>query len=99
MTREEYNAELEKYQQMEAEKDKLEREKSKAHERFYASGNKNLLRTSEENDDKLLEKHPELGAQSWSSASIDYVSKKKKLIKLDAKMEQSRKRLANYEGE
>ena len=99
MTREEYNAELEKYQQMEAEKDKLEREKSKAHEKFYANGNKKFIRTSEGSDDKLLEEHPELGGQSWNSASMNYVNKKRKLIKLDAKMEQSRKRLANYEGE
>lgn len=99
MTREEYNAELEKYQQMEAKKGKLEKEKSRAHERFYASGNKKFIRTSEESDDKLLEENPELGGHGWNSASMDYVNKKKKLIKLDAEMEQSRKRLANYKGE
>ena len=65
--------------------------------KYRELGLKDVVKT--ESDDKLLEEHPELGGQGWNSASMNYVNKKRKLIKLDVKMEQSRKRLANYKGE
>lgn len=100
MTREEYNAELEKYQQMEAQRDKLKQEKSKAHKRFYdRQGDKNPFRNTEAEDDKILRENPNGQYTTWSSASTEYVTKGKKLLQLNEKMEQSRKRLANYKGE
>ena len=100
MTREEYNAELERYQQMEAKKNKLKKEKSKAHKRFYdRQGDKNPFRNTEAEDDRLLRKNPNGRYTTWSSASVEYVKKGKELLKLNEKMEQSRKRLANYKGE
>lgn len=101
MTREEYNAELEAYQQMEAEKEQLKKEKDKDYDRFYSAEGAapEFFRPSKEAEEKNFMKNPnKYKATSWSSASINYRKKLLKLTQLKKKMEQSRKRLANYKG-
>lgn len=101
MTREEYNAELEAYQQMEAEKEQLKKEKDKAYDRFYSAEGSapEFFRPSKEKEEKMFMKNPDkYRPTSWSSASIDYRKKLQKLTQLKKKMAQSRKRLENYKG-
>ena len=99
MTREEYNAELEAYQQMEAEKEQLKKEKDKAYDRFYSAEGTapEFLRPSKKAEEKKLLKNPGV-ITKWSSASMEFGRKVKQITQLKKKMEQSRKRLENYKG-
>ena len=95
MTREQYNAELKKYQQMEAESEKLEKDKKRYRQTMdrtaQSSGRQTKSKTDAEFDMG--------GAWGGSSVQINYQTARKKQQILNAKMEQSRKRLANYKGE